>query len=281
MSGSAAGGQASGTGTRVRAAWRELYAEQQLAALAALGLVAAMFLPWYQQTGFVVTRRGTQKIEDSLIAFQAWGFVEASILLVAVGVLVLLFARAERRAFHLPFGDGPVVMAAGGWAMFLVFYRQVDKPDGNENGALKTTIGVSWGIFIAFLLGALLTYAGWRMTLRHRPEPVADGDDPRTARVEGDPASVASPPDPRDAPTSIAAPGEARATATTGRESQASAIHGATSTTRPVEQGVQPISTPATSAGRRRRRRRDRGDESQFEGQLSFDDPDSPRPPES
>ena len=160
-----------------------------------------MFLPWYQQTGFVVRRGGTEKVEDSLIAFQSWGFVEASILLVAVGVLVLLFARAERRAFHLPFGDGPVIMAAGAWTMFLVFYRQVDKPDGDESGALKTTIGVSWGIFVAFLLGALLTYAGWRIAQRHRPEPVVDGDDPRTRRVEGDPTSVASPPDPRDAVT--------------------------------------------------------------------------------
>ena len=72
-----------------------------------------MFLPWYQQTGFLVRRGGTQKVEDSLIAFQSWGFVEASILLVALAVLLLLFLRGERRAFHLPFGDG-LVIAAGG-----------------------------------------------------------------------------------------------------------------------------------------------------------------------
>ena len=220
---------------RLRAAWAELYAEQRLAAIAAGALIASMFLPWYQETGFAISRGGTQKVEDSLSAFQSWGFVEASILLVTLAVLLLLFARAERRAFHLPFGDGIVIVAAGAWVMFLVFYRQVDKPSGSDTGALKTTIGVNWGIFIAFLLGALLAYAGWRMHSRQRPEPVVDGDDPRTTVVEGDPTSVA----PREPVT--------MPTAATGR----------------------------TQRGRRTQRRRDDG---QFEGQLSFDDPDAPSP---
>ena len=220
---------------RLRAAWAELYAEQRLAAIAAGALIASMFLPWYQETGFAISRGGTQKVEDSLSAFQSWGFVEASILLVTLAVLLLLFARAERRAFHLPFGDGIVIVAAGAWVMFLVFYRQVDKPSGSDTGALKTTIGVNWGIFIAFLLGALLAYAGWRMHSRQRPEPVVDGDDPRTTVVEGDPTSVA-PREPITMPTA--------------------AMGG-------------------TQRGRRAQRRRD---DAQFEGQLSFDDPDAPSP---
>lgn len=255
------GSPSPGLGARVRGAWRELHAEQQLAALAAIGLVLSMFLPWYQQTGFVVRRGGTDKVEDSLIAFQSWGFVEASILLVTLGVLVLLFARAERRAFHLPFGDGPVIMAAGAWTMFLLFYRQIDKPDGDESGALKTTIGVSWGIFVAFLLGALLTYAGWRITQRHRPEPVVDGDDPRTRRVEGDPTSVAGPPDPRAAATQVA-----------GMRSD----DAPTAPIAPSERPTRPIGRPQTSAARGRGRPGTRGSEGQFEGQMSFDDPDAP-----
>ena len=261
--------RAAAPGHRLRGAWRELYAEQQLAALAAFGLVGSMFLPWYQQTGFVVRRGGTEKLEDSLIAFESWGFVEASILLVTVGVLALLFARAERRAFHLPFGDGAVVMAAGAWTMFLVFYRQVDKPDGNETGALKTTIGVNWGIFVAFLLGALLTYAGWRTAQRHRPEPVADGDDPRTPRFGGDPASVASPPDPRDAPTRVAGASEAPASALPAGDTPTPAI--------PAHQRpTRPLGPAATSAARGRARKGERGPDSEFEGQMSFDDPDAP-----
>ncbi len=244
---------------RVRAAWNELYGEQRLAALAAAGLIVSMFLPWYQQTGFVTSAGTTTKVDDSLIAFEAWSFVEASILLVALAVLVLLFARAERRAFHLPGGDGLVLVAAGAWVMFLVFYRQIDKPNGNDTGALKTTVGVSWGIFIAFLFGALLTYAGWRMHARHRPEPLVDGDDPRTTKLEGDPTSVA-PREPATAVTRVARP-EDRPTAPLAPDE------------RPTR--VVPAA-PATPAGRARPRRRGakRRDDGQFDGQLSFDDPD-------
>jgi len=120
----------SGYVARVRAAWAALTGEQRLAAIAALGLIVSMFLPWYT----------TSADDHSYSAFGVWSFVEASILLVAIGVLGLLFARGERRAFHLPGGDGLVLMAAGGWCMFLDFYRQLDKPNID---ASRGTVGVS------------------------------------------------------------------------------------------------------------------------------------------
>ena len=212
-----------GAVARVRRAWRALHAEQRLAAIGALGLFGSMFLPWYQQTAVLVTRGGLQKTQDSLIAFQSWSFVEASILLVALAVLALLFARAERRAFHLPGGDGLVILGAGIWVMVLVFIRQVDKPGGSDNGAVSTTIGVSWGIFVAFLFGALIAYAGWRMQARHRPEPPADG---------------LAPPPQAPRPPVVTAP-------------------------RPQQPSV-------AQRGRRR-------PDGQFEGQLSFEDPDAPQ----
>ena len=61
MTGPAAHSEAPGLSARVRGAWRELHPEQQLAALAALGLVGTMFLPWYQQTGFVVAAAGPRR----------------------------------------------------------------------------------------------------------------------------------------------------------------------------------------------------------------------------
>jgi hypothetical protein len=185
---------------RLRGAWQTLYGEQRLAIGAAIGLLLSMLLPWYQQSGFI-TRPGQAPTElsDSFNAFQSWGFVEASVLLVALGVLALCAARADRRAFHLPGGDGIVLMAAGAWVMFLIFYRQLDRPSGNDSGALRPIgspswgeVGVDWGIFVAFLLGAVIVYAGWQMRAHHRPEPLLDGDDPHSAAVEGDPNSVAS-----------------------------------------------------------------------------------------
>lgn len=211
---------------RLRSAWQTLYSEQRLAIAAAIGLLLSMLLPWYQQGGFV-TRPGQAPTElsDSFNAFQTWGFVEASILLVALGVIALCAARADRRAFHLPGGDGIVLMAAGVWVMFLIFYRQLDRPSGNDSGVLRPIgspswgeVGVDWGIFVAFLLGAVLVYAGWQMQAHNRPEPLLDGDDPHSPIVEGDPSSVVSaapPVTPQAAPEPSAASAPARPVAKT------------------------------------------------------------------
>ena len=114
-----------------------------------------------------------------------YSFVEASIFLVALGVLALLFARGERKAFHLPGGDGTVILAAGLWVMFLVFYRQLDKPGGRDEGPIQTSVGVQWGIFVAFLLGALLAYAGFRIRAAHIAEPAADDVPPMPSTAAG------------------------------------------------------------------------------------------------
>jgi hypothetical protein len=109
-------------------------------------------------------------------------------------VLVLLFARGERRAFHLPGGDGTVIMAAGLWVMFLIFFRQLDKPDIEQSGAVVGTVGVAWGIFVAFLLGALLAYAGWRIRAAHVAEPPLPDAQPRRRREPRERRSAAAEP---------------------------------------------------------------------------------------
>src|SRR4051812_44885482 len=106
---------------RLTAAWNALDRHQHLAALAAVGLLVSMFLPWYEKNVYDPRLRGFAS--DNVSAFGAVSFVEAAVFLVAAGVLVLLFARAERRDFALPGGDGTVVFAAGLWAAVLIFWR--------------------------------------------------------------------------------------------------------------------------------------------------------------
>ena len=147
--------------TRLTYAWRALGREQRLAALAAFGLFLSMFLPWYSKT-FV--ERGTAKaVQTSLNAFQDFSFVEAAVLLVSAAILALLFARAERRSFQLPGGDGLIVMVAGGWTALLIFYRLLDKPGLHGAQGITTTVGVQWGIFIALLVALGLLYTGTGM----------------------------------------------------------------------------------------------------------------------
>lgn len=157
---------------RLARAWRALPPERRLAAFAAIGLFLTLFLPWYQET-VLVNGRVTS---GSFTGWGAFSFVEAGVLIVGIGVLTLLFQRAEGRAFHLPGGDGSVIMAAGAWAGVLVTWRIFDKESVNTRGALATVAGVDWGIFAALAIAALLVYAGSRIRAAHRPEPPLPGE---------------------------------------------------------------------------------------------------------
>jgi drug/metabolite transporter (DMT)-like permease len=94
----------------VRGTWRRLNFEQRVAAVGALLLVVSTFGPF--------------------------SFVEAAEVLVGLGVLVLLRQRAERRRFHLPFGDGTVILGAALWAALLIVIRLFDRPLGQNLLAL-------------------------------------------------------------------------------------------------------------------------------------------------
>jgi len=186
--------------TRLANAWRALEAEQRLAALAAIGLFVSMFLPWYSKTDTVVVAGSARATQTSLTAFGAFSFVEAAVLLVSGGVLVLLFKRAEEGSFHLPGGDGIVVMVAGGWTALLIFYRLLDKPGLQGNQRVTATVGVEWGIFIALLLALGLLYAGRRMQAAARPEPPLTRPRGRGRRAAGEAEPLRPRRDPLAAP---------------------------------------------------------------------------------
>jgi hypothetical protein len=149
--------------TRIARAWGALAPEQRLATVAALALLVTMFFPWYdlqsldRKTGAIYSR--------SISAFGDVSFVEAAVFLVAAGVIALMFARAERRDFHMPGSDGAVVMVAGAWAALLIFYRVFSRPAGHGY-----PVGIEWGFFLAFVAAGALGYAGWRMRAASTPE---------------------------------------------------------------------------------------------------------------
>jgi hypothetical protein len=184
---------------RVARSWRALAPEQRLASLAAVVLLVTLFLPWYDKS--VVVRNSL--VHDKLTGFGSADFVMASVVLVAFGVLGMMFARGEHRGFHLPGGDGLVVMVAGGWAALLIFYRVLDHPDVSGDGR-GATIGIQWGVFVAFLAAAFLVYAGLRIRGAHRPEPPLPLE-PRTLPVRPRPPSPPAPPRRRRPPASPSA----------------------------------------------------------------------------
>lgn len=102
--------------------WRRLGFEQRLEAVGALLLAVSTLGPF--------------------------SFVEVAILLIAAAILLLLRKRAEGRRFHIPFGDGTMVVVAGAWAAVLIFVRLFDRPLGQG--------------LLALACAALLIFAGLR-----------------------------------------------------------------------------------------------------------------------
>src|SRR3954462_8686649 len=169
---------------------RGLAPELQRAGAAAAVLALTVLLPWYEKSFFVLSGRRPVSATASLSALQVFSFVEAAVLLVALGVLFLVWARSQRRGFHLPGGDGTVIMAAGGWAVLLLVWRLFDKPSVSDPGA---TVGIQWGMFAALLAAGVLAATGARVRAAHRPEP----PNPAPDDAGGDRAARPAPP-PRD-----------------------------------------------------------------------------------
>ena len=119
--------------------WRRLNTEQRVAAVGALLLVVSTFGPF--------------------------SFVEAAIALTGFGVLVLLRQRADRKQFHLPSGDGTVILAAALWSALLIVTRIFDRPLGQS--------------ILALGCAAILAAAGLRERAKRPADDVPDAPPPQ------------------------------------------------------------------------------------------------------
>lgn len=125
------------------ASWRLLGPEQRVAAVGCLLLIVSTFGPF------------------------TW--VEVAEILTAGAVLLLLKRRADGARFHLPFGDGTAIAAAGVWCGLLIFVRFFDRPLGQS--------------LLSLACAALVLGAG----LRERAKRPMD-DLPETRRIPPDEA---------------------------------------------------------------------------------------------
>jgi hypothetical protein len=149
--------------------FRLLNSEQRTAAVAALLLIASTLGPF--------------------------SFVEVAEILLAVGVLALLRARAQGRRFHLPFGDGTAIAAAGIWAGVLIVVRLFDRPLGQN--------------LLALACAAVLALAGARERAKRPADDLpAEHRAPPTSREEAPPARRGEPA-PSPAAAGFGAPDEA------------------------------------------------------------------------
>jgi hypothetical protein len=118
--------------SRLTRPFRRLNSEQKAAAAAAVLLAVSTFGPF--------------------------SFVELAELLLAAGVLALLFARAEGQSFHLPFGDGTIIATAGVWAGVLIVARLFERSLGQN--------------LLALACAAILFLAGARERAKRPPDDI-------------------------------------------------------------------------------------------------------------
>jgi len=121
--------------------------------------------------------------------FGPFSFVEAAEILLGLGVLGLLRARAEGKRFHLPFGDGTVIAGAGIWAGALIVLRLFDRPLGQN--------------LLALACAAILFLAGARERAKRPPDDLPpEHTPPPITRRDETPGSA-----PPGAPTEDPTPG--------------------------------------------------------------------------
>jgi hypothetical protein len=149
----------------------KLSGPQIRAGITAAALLFCMLLPWYRQS--FPRKDGPGVDHDNLNAFGAFSWVEAAVLLVSGAVLYLLYSRTQKKAFHLPGGDGWAVTIAGFWCVFLLVWRLFDRPDIEQG-----SVGVQWGLFVTMAVAGALAAAGQAMRAEHRPEPPNPAEDP-------------------------------------------------------------------------------------------------------
>jgi hypothetical protein len=147
--------------------------------------------------------------------FGPFSFVEAAEILIALGVLALLRARALGKRFHLPFGDGTVIAGAGFWAAGLIVVRLLDRPLGQN--------------LLALACAAIIVVAGARERAKHPADDLP-------AEHEAEPIRWEEPePGARRADVAVSTPGARRRRRSRAEESAAPADEAETEPLPPPE----------------------------------------------
>jgi len=130
----------------------------------------------------------------AISTFGPFSLVEVAEIAVALAVLALLRARALGKHFHLPFGDGTVIAAAGIWAALLIVVRLFDRPLGQN--------------LLALVCAAILVFAGALERAKRPADDLPPQAPPPPPPSRPQPPAERPPAAPAEAPTEPLPPPE-------------------------------------------------------------------------
>jgi hypothetical protein len=126
-----------------------------IAGVGGIVLLISLFLPWYgvsvDVAGFSASESGT--------GWEALGFIDILLFLIALVVIAVVAARATARLpAEVP--GSVVLLGLGALAVLLTLFRIIDIPV--EDVPDGVDVSRKLGVFIAFVAAAAVAYGGWR-----------------------------------------------------------------------------------------------------------------------
>lgn len=141
---------------RLGESYRALERAERIAVVAALVVVASMFLPWFGvpfTSALVITGWG------------AFGFLQAAVLLTLAATVGIVLGRGAGIDLRPPVRTGTLISGAALWCALLLSIRFFDRPPVRL-GTLEVESDVRYGIWIALAATAVMFVAGLRARRR-------------------------------------------------------------------------------------------------------------------
>ena len=144
---------AAGTASEAETLVPPLRAGGRFAAIAAIVIAASLLLPWY---GFRIEKVGAV----SRTGLDAFGWGQATLLLIVCAALVLIALSARGYVPPRPLSEGSLLVAAGAWAAVVCGYLMLDRPEQLEPFG---PVRLRYGIFVALAAAVALALGGLRI----------------------------------------------------------------------------------------------------------------------
>jgi hypothetical protein len=107
-------------------------------------------------------------------AWEAMGFIDILLFLVAIAAIAVPLARASG-SLPADVPAGLAVLVVGAFGLLLVLFRVIDIPGPDVPAIAGDTVDVSRkaGLFVALIATGGITYGGWRASAEAEPDATA------------------------------------------------------------------------------------------------------------